>query len=1459
MQERWRDIAYAHPDPLLDLHGYWGESAVAQLATAASLRPALLAPESGAVGWLREVQEELSLANASGELLHAVVEFAQRGVAFDPTRLAGSLADETRRMRLADVAREMHEWREQTTQAKTAYATATRVMKHLASSASETGAVVEAVLAGDPNAGEAARQLLARRLASERLMKDYVSAATSVGRGPQGKAKEIRGQPLDQILRRLEHLQNILERWLRLTRVGQESSDDWRTREAVALRERFMRAWPQVEQEPMTGPGGDGDEVACVMRAVPTIVRTLAAVAQELFFGPDGGTVSEQGCWQEALRRPLLLISPPPAHVTDPWSPEAFRPQVSLLSAVLEGRTLRQAFDLHLDSGYPEVAEMVLTELERVIPEESELLHDLVVAATTKAERALAARLEEVHLQVERGFFDHSIGVEDYSHLQGRLLSAEQEASNGRRHFSEIMQEVCSVEGEIASLRHRREQSLRDLLTQIREELGGGEGPTLAEDETRLRCVEKAEEALVSGDLPRADEYLTYAEIGGAPSQSEDLEDSSVVEQFCAVQEDIQQALQRHGEKLVNMLKNRKRGLGIDMGQVPGARDSEIDDGLRAYWWIKRQDTLTASGMMRRNITQVLTYLGFHEPNVSMKRIEEQAAHFAATMKAGTLSPLPEWGSLCRDHYDVVLARDRPSAEMLAQAITRFGLSASNPIILFFGRLTQLQREEWSAYCRQHKMSALLIDEVLLHFLASRRQTRLPAAISCGVTWGYANPYRSSGAIPPEIFKGRHHMVVDIAKPMGTSLVYGGRQFGKSALLRTVQRTYHCPEQGVFVLYEDIKTLGDPEGHHLARDIWVRLRDDLATARIVQPTASESPDALGRRVLDVLEQKPTMRILVLLDEADSFLQADAKENFPEVHELRRIIDASQGRFKVVFCGLHSVQRFCARPNHPFAQLGNELVVGPLEPRAALELIQGPMAAIGFALGEDVALRILCYTNYHPALIQQFCLELVTLVRQRLDRPPYVVTMADVEAVYRKAEVRGFMRERFEWTLRLDERYTAMVYAMVAAQFEDMDGYRREFTTGEALEIAKSHWPAGFAYRQLDEAKSLLDELVGLGVLVRRDNGKYRLRNGNVARLLGAQDEIRDKLEQLATKPAPVEFDPDQTRFVISEEGERRSPLTQKQAGELTRPRSGVGLVFGSEALHRSGVLDALGVVMRVARRDGQIITTASRLSPHVSSLREVEGQLQLQRAKKAGRYLLYAPANHLALTQEGLHTSVAEINRVLSKYKSRQRSVRFIVSFGAADLYRWLIEESGAWEGIENTVDATAVIARWSRQMVEKLLESKEVPCTDLIVDDVMAITGGWPWLLFHFRQGVDAERDKGHAPDPRRVARQLRERLQDDSELRAAFVDALEVDDVPYGAALLHLIQSLEPIEWDDIPYLLETSGEPTVQNLPLPEARAAVQTLARTGLLDEGEDGLRVEPVAAAVVLQEAVASRA
>ena len=95
-------------------------------------------------------------------------------------------------------------------------------------------------------------------------------------------------------------------------------------------------------------------------------------------------------------------------------------------------------------------------------------------------------------------------------------------------------------------------------------------------------------------------------------------------------------------------------------------------------------------------------------------------------------------------------------------------------------------------------------------------------------------------------------------------------------------------------------------------------------------------------------------LLVLLDEADVFLDADAAHNrFTHVDWCRRITADSQWRAKFVFAGLHRTARFESLPNQPLSHLGRPISIGPLKPQHAFDLLTEPLHAMGFRFADAV--------------------------------------------------------------------------------------------------------------------------------------------------------------------------------------------------------------------------------------------------------------------------------------------------------------------------------------------------------------------------------------------------------------------------------------------------------------------------------------------------------------------------
>ena len=114
-------------------------------------------------------------------------------------------------------------------------------------------------------------------------------------------------------------------------------------------------------------------------------------------------------------------------------------------------------------------------------------------------------------------------------------------------------------------------------------------------------------------------------------------------------------------------------------------------------------------------------------------------------------------------------------------------------------------------------------------------------------------------------------------------------------------------------------------------------------------------------------------------------------------------------------------------------------------------------------------------------------------------------------------------------------------------------------SGEILTLVREWWPQGFGKIESDQLRGLLDEMCGLGVLVRNNEGHYRLRSPNLVRLM---EDVEGRLLDLLDKEPELKgFDPDSYRALLADGN--YNPLTFAQESNLNQQRFGVGMVFAS--------------------------------------------------------------------------------------------------------------------------------------------------------------------------------------------------------------------------------------------------------------------------------------------------------
>ncbi len=74
----------------------------------------------------------------------------------------------------------------------------------------------------------------------------------------------------------------------------------------------------------------------------------------------------------------------------------------------------------------------------------------------------------------------------------------------------------------------------------------------------------------------------------------------------------------------------------------------------------------------------------------------------------------------------------------------------------------------------------------------------------------------------------------------------------------------------------------------------------------------------------------------------------------------------------------------------------------------------------------------------------------------------------MEIIYLQDDVRDKIKERFEWTLALDERYQVITWAMIVEQTQTRDSFSQHFSVGELAGLANDYWPAEFIKMTDDE-------------------------------------------------------------------------------------------------------------------------------------------------------------------------------------------------------------------------------------------------------------------------------------------------------------------------------------------------------------------------------------------------------
>lgn len=468
------------------------------------------------------------------------------------------------------------------------------------------------------------------------------------------------------------------------------------------------------------------------------------------------------------------------------------------------------------------------------------------------------------------------------------------------------------------------------------------------------------------------------------------------------------------------------------------------------------------------------------------------------------------------------------SAELNAYIESKVHAVHDRTILLHCGLLTNLKRNEFAGFCKSHKQSIYHADICIVTMLAGLDIAdghRFKTFLQLSLPWTYCNPYTGSAMqpAPPEMRYGRSEDIKSLTNMRnGAAIVFGGRQLGKTTLLKETQRRFHSPAQNHFAYMKqmdgnlDRATLYSDEFKKHRHSVWSTIYNFACESNMLKDVGGMTTDQMEQSLYDFFGKPGDEKLLVCLDEIDPILGLDAAHGFGIFRKLTGLVNGSYGRFKVVIAGLENVRRFADAPNYPLHQLGSAVQVSIMTPSESVQLIREPLAYLGFEFESPSLMnRILVETNRHPGLIHIFCHEIINRLSLRHNTKvtsnkigSTKITANDIDIICKDKEIRQLICDRFNITLSLDLRYQLIAYSLIG------DG-QSSFTPSRAKSIVEEWAPDIFGPMTEAQFEAFLDELRGLGVLQyrqRSDSGKeYSLRNANILNLVGGTQAVEDKL------------------------------------------------------------------------------------------------------------------------------------------------------------------------------------------------------------------------------------------------------------------------------------------------------------------------------------------------------------
>lgn len=424
-----------------------------------------------------------------------------------------------------------------------------------------------------------------------------------------------------------------------------------------------------------------------------------------------------------------------------------------------------------------------------------------------------------------------------------------------------------------------------------------------------------------------------------------------------------------------------------------------------------------------------------------------------------------------------------------------------------------------------------VVDRVLMMYLVKNYDEMQINKILMSLIMPFAacQPYvfNPNVPIPPEIFMGREKEMRRILDFDDVNIVYGGRQLGKTALLKMACASLDRNENNDRAILVSLDKCN-------CVDAALKIGQALRSEEFFDETFSDTYDwtklaaAIKKRLASDTPNK-IPHFMLALDEADDFIKDCREIDFKPVLELIDIQNQRHNgsRFKFVMAGLRDVVRFyrdeALGNNNQISKLPS-LVVKPFDLEDAKRLLKEPLRCLGLYFSDNenadsLAMMILETTNYFPGLIQLYCARLIEALSKsdyasyrETDSPIYEIKEGHIQSVLGQETFNEEIKNKINMTLRLgDDKFYYVIAHLMAWRYHNDDSIEGYSAKDILVTAAEEFGIEDLLPQNSEQVEALLKELCELNILREVAKGKYLFVRQRFLNMMGTRKEIEDEM------------------------------------------------------------------------------------------------------------------------------------------------------------------------------------------------------------------------------------------------------------------------------------------------------------------------------------------------------------